>query len=66
MAISVMVSGGSVSRIRRISRCEGDDDGVKRREVLDVEGSTEAAVDESKVPGGGESNRCFQVSDGLE
>ena len=57
IAMRVIVSAGSVSRIRRISRYDGEDEGVKRFDEGDVEGSTEAAVAERRVPGGGVSNK---------
>lgn len=68
MAMRVMVSGGSVSRMRRISRWDGEEEGMKRLWVVDG-GSVwvaEAAVEVKRVPGGGGSKRCFQVSDGEE
>lgn len=38
IAMRVIVSCGSVSRMRRISRCEGEDEGLKKRDVVDVGG----------------------------
>lgn len=67
IAIRVIVSGGSVSRMRRISRWEAEEDGVKRWPAVDgLVWVVEAAVEVRRVPGGGGSKRCFQVSEGDE
>lgn len=66
MAISVMVSGGSWSRMRRISRWEGEEEGVKSGDDAEVSSVFWVAMEERIVSGGGRSNRCCQVSEGLE
>ncbi len=60
MAMMVIVSEGSVSRMRRISRCEGEEEGVNKLWWFEVGGSVlvaEAAVEVRRVPGGGGSKR---------
>lgn len=60
MAMRVIVSAGSVLRMRRISRCEGKEEGVNKLWWFEVGGSVwvaEAAVEVKRVPGGGGSKR---------
>lgn len=69
MAMRVMVWGGSRSRMLRISRWAGEEEGVKRGEVGEVEAGlvvvVVVAVEERTVSGGGRSKRCCHVSEGL-